>query len=76
MIAKYKMLKSLEFFFIVICVFHINYQNCYAIDNFLTELFKPVELTKLGIVTPHQYFNLTKIDKQNLNDAKNTLISF
>ncbi len=45
-------------------------------DEFLTELFSPVELIKFGIVTPQQYPQLTELDKENLLKAKAILIEF
>lgn len=47
-----------------------------ANDEFLNELFSPVELVKYGKVLPRQYSQLTELDKKNLLNAKFVLVEF
>jgi len=50
--------------------------NSQTNDAFLVKLFSPVELIKRGIIIPQQYSQLTELDKQNLNKAKEVLVGF
>jgi hypothetical protein len=61
------------FFTIFIC--YINNSGAFANDEFLKELFSPVELIKIANLQ-RSYPPLSESDKKDLLQAKNTFVSF